>query len=95
LLNALSRFDHFAIQEAPCGLSSETKISFASDGFRILDKAGGVVTLHWKEIREIVAYKEDLFGYDEICLAFRIADSEDYIRLGESCAELSRSLEAP
>ena len=69
------------------GLSSEAKISFTSDGFRILDQAGGLVTLHWKEIREIVAYKEDLFGYDEICLAFRITDSDDYIRLGESCAE--------
>lgn len=37
-------------------------------------------------MKEIVAYKEDLFGCDSICIAFRIVESGDYLRVFEEAA---------
>lgn len=40
-------------------------------------------TLRWKDVKEIVAYKEDLFGCDSICIGFRLTDQDEYMRVFE------------
>jgi len=39
--------------------------------------------LNWTDVKEIVAYKWDLFGYDLICIGFRTADEHAYWEVAE------------
>ena len=53
------------------------------DGFTVL--CDGVVQGQgrWSEVREVFAYKDDLFAYDEICIGLRHADDGSYWWVGE------------
>jgi hypothetical protein len=45
----------------------------------IENRSGAVVwRIPWSEVKEIAAWKEDLFGYDLICLGFRTIDDPEY-----------------
>src|SRR5688572_9314442 len=37
----------------------------------------------WNEVREIVAWKEDVFAYDLICIGLRISNEPNYLRVHE------------
>ena len=39
--------------------------------------------INWSDVREIVTYKVDLFGFDLICIAFRITDEPEYWEVSE------------
>lgn len=59
------------------------KITLAEDGVSFANGSEILFSLMWHEVREIVAYKEDCFGVDSICIGFRIEDSEKYPRVFE------------
>ena len=40
-------------------------------------------TLDWKDISKVIAYKDDLFSYDEICVGFVLQGSDEYQWTGE------------
>ena len=40
----------------------------------------------WSDVREVYAYKEDLFAFDEIRLGFRIDDDGASWTVSESCS---------
>jgi hypothetical protein len=58
-------------------------IALAPHGFSVLDVPTPLFEVAWADVREIVAYKEDLFSYDEICLGFRTDAAANYWRLTE------------
>ncbi|GAB4140070.1 MAG: hypothetical protein Tsb009_09290 [Planctomycetaceae bacterium] len=45
-------------------------ITFDDDGFSVERKSADSVRMKWDEVREIQAYKADLFSYDLICWVF-------------------------
>lgn len=48
--------------------------------------------LRWPHVSEIVAYKEDLFGCDSICIAFRVGETDDYVRVFEEAVGFKEML---
>jgi hypothetical protein len=69
---------------------SDTNISLEPDGFTT---ASGTFVA-WKEVREVVAYKEDWWTTDEICLGFRRNGETGYDRVNESAEEYDQVLAA-
>ncbi len=54
-------------------------------GFVVIDaKDPAEVRCDWVSVREVFAYKIDLFSYDEICLGFRVDDAGTSWWVGES-----------
>ncbi len=51
-------------------------------------------TLRWQDVSEIVAYKEDLFGCDSVCIAFRTSQTGDYVRVFEEAEGYREMLDA-
>jgi hypothetical protein len=43
----------------------------------------GQWTVRWSDIREIAAWKDDLFGYDIICMGFRTGNHNEYFKADE------------
>src|SRR5205814_6642605 len=39
--------------------------------------------LRWSAVKEIAVWKDDLFGYDCICVGFRIAEEPNYFWVDE------------
>lgn len=61
----------------------ENSITFNEDGLRFSLGNKTLFVFAWSEVREIVAYKEDLFGCDSICIGFRLSTADDYARVFE------------
>jgi hypothetical protein len=61
----------------PCVLLRDTR-------FRLVYGETCQFEVVWADVREVVAYKEDCFCYDEICVGFRVDDSDNYFRVMES-----------
>jgi hypothetical protein len=59
-------------------------IRVISEGFQLEAEDHSIVNVRWPDVREIVTFKRDLFSYDEICLAFRVGDGEEWVELWES-----------
>jgi hypothetical protein len=59
-------------------------VEFDAAGFTILEDEKPKVRAEWSRVREIFAYKDDLWSYDEICIGFRFNDAGDYWWVGES-----------
>lgn len=51
-------------------------------GFRITGPRS--VRVEWAAVGEVVAFKDDLFGVDEVCLGFRTTLGDQYWRVEES-----------
>jgi len=60
-------------------------VVFDAAGFTILQDEKPKVCADWSSVREIFAYKDDLWSYDEICIGFRFNDAGEYYWVGESC----------
>ncbi len=58
-------------------------IRLAASGFSVTEGDKLVLRIEWADVREVVAFKEDLFGYDEICVGFRTHDADSYPRVTE------------
>lgn len=39
--------------------------------------------LRWDDVKEIFAFKDDVFGYDIICIGFRLDDEGKYLKIDE------------
>jgi hypothetical protein len=61
----------------------EPMIRLESNGFSVIQDNEVGFHLVWADVREVVAYKEDLFGYDDICVGFRLDDTDQYFRVTE------------
>ena len=59
-------------------------VDFDTAGFTISEDEKPKVRVDWLSVREIFAYKDDLFSYDEICIGFRFNDAGEYWWVGES-----------
>lgn len=42
------------------------------------DNDVAVWKIRWEEVKEVVAYKDDVFAYDIICVGFRVGDEPYY-----------------
>lgn len=58
-------------------------IRLKASGFCVAVADKVVLHIEWASVREVVAFKEDLFAYDEICVGFRTDDSDCYSRVTE------------
>jgi len=58
-------------------------IRMEKSGFSVTEDDKVVFHIMWADVREVVAYKEDLFGYDVICVGFRTDDTDSYPRVTE------------
>jgi hypothetical protein len=63
-----------------------------------LHGAGGAVhwACRWDEVKEVVAWKDDVFGYDIICIGLRVRDEPEYLKIDEEqtgWAEAVRAIE--
>ena len=58
-------------------------ISYDGAGFTVLFDGVPSAVVRWQQVREIVAFKEDLFAHDSICFGFRCDESGVYESVGE------------
>ena len=58
-------------------------IRLASDGFSIIEHDGTPHYLAWVSVKEIFAFKLDLFTYDTMRLGFRVSDDGTYWQVDE------------
>ncbi len=66
----------------PAPLPPRPSLTVEADGFSYVlpsDKT----TVRWADVKEIVAFKEDIFAYDLICLAFRVSDEGECFEIDE------------
>ena len=62
-------------------------------GFTATEGDKVIFRIAWDDVLEVVAFKEDLFGYDEICVGFRIDDADSYPRVTEEFVHYKELLE--
>ena len=63
--------------------SRKRSIRYDSIGFTVAFDDVPSATVRWDQVREIVAFKEDLFSEDNVCFGFRCDDSGLYQSVGE------------
>jgi hypothetical protein len=59
------------------------EVKFDDAGFTVFAKGTELVHADWLSVKEVFAYKDDLFAYDEICIGFRFDDAGRYWWVGE------------
>ena len=60
-------------------------LEVVEDGFSFV-WSGRKATVRWADVKQIFAFKRDIFAYDLICLGFRLSDDGDYWEIGEDMA---------
>jgi hypothetical protein len=55
-----------------------------AEGFYSRQEGTAHYRIEWTAVREIVAFKRDLFAYDEICIGFRLNEPDGYFEVWES-----------
>jgi len=63
------------------------ELRLTDDGLRLVDVSSGLVIweLVWRGVRQICAWKEDLFVVDLICMGFRLGDESTLVWCDEEC----------
>lgn len=61
----------------------EMAVRCSDQGLEILKDETVQSRVSWTDVREIFAYKDDLFTYDDICVGFRVADDGTYYWVSE------------
>lgn len=65
--------------------AKQSRISLDPSGFTI-EKSGKIAAqISWSDVKEIIAFKRDLFAYDLICLGFRTKDDDTFWEVDEQC----------
>jgi hypothetical protein len=64
-------------------------IRLTSDGFSIIEHDGTPNYLAWTSVKEVFAFKLDLFTYDAMRLGFRVSDDGTYCQVDEDDAGFS------
>ena len=68
-------------------------IRLEATGFSLVEGASVALHIEWADVREIVAFKEDLVAYDEICVGFRTDDTGQFWRVTEKSHHYQELLE--
>ncbi len=59
------------------------EVRLEPDGYTILRDDNIQVHGRWSDVREVFAYKDDLFSYDEICVGLRYSEDGSFWWVGE------------
>ncbi len=65
------------------GKTLSREVRFDSGGFSVVPYDKPAIRILWGSIQEVFAFKQDLFAVDQICLGFRVDDTEGYVWVGE------------
>lgn len=60
-----------------------TSVSLTDKGLRFSWDDGSSDGFHWVSVKQIYAYKEDLFSVDRLCLGFRVDDNGFWWKIHE------------
>mgnify|MGYP000982318756 CR=1 FL=1 len=60
-------------------------IRLAPDGFLLEERGGATLRVAWASVKEIFAFKVDLFTHDTIRLGFRLSDDDRRWEVDEDC----------
>jgi len=66
---------------------STFKITIEHLGFAVWKEEHFLSRIMWSEIKEIIAYKTDLFTFDNVCFGFRTSDCDDYFTVDEEVVD--------
>lgn len=64
-------------------VSEPVTIDVVETGFRFIRDGEVLYEIPWSDIDEIATYKDDLVGYDEVCLRFHSTSWDEWFWLGE------------
>ena len=64
-------------------IEEEYRIRIYSHGFEVFDKQKSLWGLLWIDIKEIIAYKVDLFTFDDVRFGFRTSDIDEFYIISE------------
>ena len=53
-------------------------VTAQQDGFTVGSQGKANWSVRWTDIKEIVGFKRDIYAFDQICLGFRVSDTDDY-----------------
>jgi hypothetical protein len=59
-------------------------IMLGPSGFSVTDDDRELLRIDWASVLKVVAFKDDLWAYDEICLGFRVVEADSYQIVTES-----------
>ncbi|MBC8355684.1 MAG: hypothetical protein H8E66_27210 [Planctomycetes bacterium] len=59
------------------------EITVTASRFKLTRGDHEELEVNWDSIVEIIAFKRDMFGYDVICLCFRVSENDDFIEVAE------------
>lgn len=66
-------------------MSASAQLVFDELGLRVEAQGANATALRWDDVKEIFAFKDDVFAYDIICLGFRLDDAGTYLKIDEEC----------
>jgi len=65
-------------------IRNDSRIIIDDEGVRLIDHAGAERwRFPWAQVKEIVAWKDDVFAYDILCLGFRVGNLPEYFACDE------------
>lgn len=75
-------------------LDDRYTINITNNGFNLSDKNNIYLSVEWKNIIKIIAYKEDLFTTDLICLGLHLLNDKNTYKLHEEMKQFNLFQEA-
>jgi len=58
------------------------RLEVGEDGFSYV-RSAGKTTVSWSDVKEVFAFKRDIFVFDLICIGFRVSDDGEYWEIDE------------
>lgn len=58
----------------------QPRVELAADGFDVVLEDETRVSIKWASVTQVVTYKYDLFGYDEIVIAFAVLERPEVLQ---------------
>lgn len=83
------RFTNTVTSWVACPERAQPVIRLESSGFSVTDGDQVILEVVWSEVREVVAFKEDRFTVDDVCVGFRTDEANTYHRVTEEFAHYS------
>jgi hypothetical protein len=66
-------------------MKTSPRLEFDESCLRVVQPGAASAVLRWDEVREIFAFKDDVFACDIICMGFRLDDEGAYLKIDEEC----------
>jgi hypothetical protein len=64
-------------------MKTSPRLTFDEAWLRVEEPGTNATALRWADVKEIFAFKDDVFAYDIICLGFRLDDDGTYLKIDE------------